>query len=95
MDFNDEIVGSLRALLAARLPDSVTGRLIAKGLRDLGPASITRDFIIVSLVEEVYSKIWMATDLIGLTGTPTPLAVTFTGPRIQVAAGEDWIAPHL
>lgn len=37
MAFNDEIVGSLRALLAMRLPGTVMGRLLAKGLRDLGP----------------------------------------------------------
>lgn len=35
----------------------------------------------------------MATDLISLTGAPTALEVTFTGPRIQVAGREDWVAP--
>jgi hypothetical protein len=92
MAFNDEIIQALRLVLMAALPASVQGRLLRKGLIDLGPVWISSDFIMCSLVQEVFSKVWVATDLMGSNSspTPTPLDVRFMGAEIKLPAGIAW-----
>ena len=93
LKFNAAIIGALRLELERKLPMVVQGRELDCTFQDCGPARISRDFLISSLVEDL-SKIWFCGKLIQREGGIRDLPTGVVGPKILLSGGERWAAPN-
>jgi hypothetical protein len=93
LEFNGDIVDTLRDRLAIELEERVPGYLLKKDLVNCGPTLIPKQFILASLTRNE-SKVWMCTLVVGPDGEPTPLPIERLGPKIIISAANLWPAPY-
>lgn len=91
--FNDDLIRAVRVHLDRRLPDQMMGRQLNAVCEDLGPARISKAFMLASLLPTL-SKVWRCDKLIGKHGGITDLAIGVVGPGIRLDSDKRWAAFH-
>jgi hypothetical protein len=90
--FNNRVADALLSDLKERLPDTICARSIGAGFSDLGPARMSKDFLVRSLGGGV-SKLWVCSERIRADGGVEHLPHAAVGqPRLLLQDGRTWPA---
>lgn len=91
--FNSNLVGQLRDCLSVLLGSTVSVTRLNANFETVREEQIPSTRLLESLVPDM-SKLCYCSLRIACRGSPEPLAVSFSGPKLLLDQGARWAAPH-